>query len=556
MFSPRVIVLFGAIMTLVQGVDGQQLQGDCLRLLGSLVCPAYQYAWINPSNLSLAYPFFANVNSVASFDSAALAYFSNPYQYTNTKFRSQELGCSNASEATIRWEKTVLCSQWVNEKWSLGCTALNNGTTAATSMKMVCQQTCLQFSASETAIVNSTEYCPGTDLTAGTREATLTKDFVDCTNWTTYSTNDTATCVRGEDNEGNCGYGTSTAQLCEFCKGDTPDDCCYSGSTDMTVCGFTLPVRVNGTTTSIPSNTVTGPTQSITSTNSAINTGAPTGTTANDTAGSTSKLRGGRLAGVIVGSVLGGLLLLLLLLLLLFCIRRKRSNRNNQRDSVSSFAASQARPNSTANPSGGIFGFLSPGHGTNGGKTSGQSRNNSEKGLLSRNSNSLSQSNFMGGPNNNSTPTMGGDTFYSPSTHTGYNLKSSEGLPLTAAAAAAGAGMGGGGAGNRNSVGTILPRVKDENQLGDIWIEPGMEVSVLWPYTATLPDELDLRPGMKLRVVRLFDDAWGTAEVISTNGNGTEEGSKVGKQGAFPIVCVSEGSSLGSSNSHSSNSSH
>lgn len=50
-------------------------------------------------------------------------------------------------------------------------------------------------------------------------------------------------------------------------------------------------------------------------------------------------------------------------------------------------------------------------------------------------------------------------------------------------------------------------------------------------YQASLPDELDLRPGMKLRVLRLYDDAWGTAQVISGG-----EGSEVGKQGAFPIV--------------------
>lgn len=52
-------------------------------------------------------------------------------------------------------------------------------------------------------------------------------------------------------------------------------------------------------------------------------------------------------------------------------------------------------------------------------------------------------------------------------------------------------------------------------------------------YTASLPDELDLRPGMKLRVVRLYDDAWGTAQVVSS-----PEAGDVGKQGAFPIVSL------------------
>nr|XP_019050962.1 hypothetical protein I302_01405 [Kwoniella bestiolae CBS 10118]OCF29892.1 hypothetical protein I302_01405 [Kwoniella bestiolae CBS 10118] len=469
MLEPLLPLLVGVI-GLLGGSSAQQLQGDCLRLLGSVVCPAYQYAYINPSNLSIAFPFFSSVNSVASFDSAAIAYFSNPYQYTNTKFGNEQLGCSNATDAVLRWERTVLCSQWVNEKWSLGCTALYNSSTAATSMKMVCQSTCLQFSASEHSIVNSTTYCPGSDLTSGARDATLTKDYVDCTNWTTYATNNTDTCIRGEDNESNCGFGTSTNQLCDFCKGDTPDDCCYAGSTDMSVCGFTLPVRVNGTSTAIPSYTVTGPSNSITSTNTAVNNGAPTGSTANDTAGSTSTLRGGKLAGVIVGSILGGLLLLALILFLLLCLRKKRSARSNQqRDSVSSFAASQARPNSTGN-NGVISGFFLSGKG-------GHPQNTSEKGLLSRRSNS----------GNGSSPTNDGDTVYSPSTH----MKSTEGL--TTAAAIGGAGLMAGkglnqgyngaasGPGNRNSTGTVLPRVKDENQMGDIWIEPGMEVCVLWP---------------------------------------------------------------------------
>lgn len=50
-------------------------------------------------------------------------------------------------------------------------------------------------------------------------------------------------------------------------------------------------------------------------------------------------------------------------------------------------------------------------------------------------------------------------------------------------------------------------------------------------YSASLPDELDLRPGMKIRVLRLYDDAWGTGQVLS--GGDADE---IGKQGAFPIV--------------------
>ena len=79
-------------------------------------------------------------------------------------------------------------------------------------------------------MVNNTvgNFCPGPDTTNGTRAETLQKDFVDCTDWTTLATNNSESCVSGEQNgEGNCGYGSSTVQLCSHCGGDEVDDCCY-----------------------------------------------------------------------------------------------------------------------------------------------------------------------------------------------------------------------------------------------------------------------------------------------------------------------------------------
>lgn len=62
------------------------------------------------------------------------------------------------------------------------------------------------------------------------------------------------------------------------------------------------------------------------------------------------------------------------------------------------------------------------------------------------------------------------------------------------------------------------------------------ETEVQWligRYSASLPDELDLRPGMKLRVLRLYDDAWGTGQILSG-----ADADEIGKQGAFPIVSL------------------
>ena len=85
-------------------------------------------AYINPSNLSNAFPFFGNVKDVPSFDAGAFNYFSDVNQFKTTKFINQ-LSCYNASSAVIRWERTVLCSQWVNERWSAQCLGLYSGLT-------------------------------------------------------------------------------------------------------------------------------------------------------------------------------------------------------------------------------------------------------------------------------------------------------------------------------------------------------------------------------------------------------------------------------------------
>ena len=295
----------------------------------SLVRSSVQYAYLSPSNLSNAFPFFSSVSDVRSFDAAALNYFSDPYQFRNTKFNTQ-LGCYNASTATIRYQRTVLCSMWVNEKWSTQCMAQystslshphesrpltrTDGSAAATSQKMVCQSTCLEYSASEKALTEDQTYCPGEDYTNGNRSYQLNKDFVDCTNWTSLATNNTATCVSGDSSEGNCGYGTSTAQLCGFCQGSSPDDCCYAGThisqllhyfdpqsmviddlylanTDVSVCGYSLPPKPSA------------------SSSASANPSATSGSLQDSHGALTSKsLSGGQIAGIVVGSVIGGLL--------------------------------------------------------------------------------------------------------------------------------------------------------------------------------------------------------------------------------------------------------
>lgn len=81
---------------------------------------------------------------------------------------------------------------------------------------------------------------------------------------------------------------------------------------------------------------------------------------------------------------------------------------------------------------------------------------------------------------------MGGQTLYAGSGHAAKSAESSLMAPRYGAGAASGFGAGMLGAGlatgpGERVGGVVLPRVRDENQNGDIFIETGAEVHVLWP---------------------------------------------------------------------------
>jgi hypothetical protein len=84
---------------------------------------------------------------------------------------------------------------------------------------------------------------------------------------------------------------------------------------------------------------------------------------------------------------------------------------------------------------------------------------------------------------------MGGDTLYSGSGSGNGSGRNSDGAGmggaiggiLAGAGAAHMGGSGGGGMPGERTSGVVLPRVRDENQSGDRWIETGAEVTVLWP---------------------------------------------------------------------------
>jgi hypothetical protein len=154
----------------------------CLLLSGSNACPGFSTAYVHPSNLSNAFPFFEDVTDVPSFDAGVFRYLSDPDQYRQTKFVGQ-LGCSNSTGTTLRYARTVLCSSWVNSRWSINCfdlySELRSGcgynesfldveadhsvlpssdqSNVATGPKMICQDSCIAMSEDEQRIVDNPE---------------------------------------------------------------------------------------------------------------------------------------------------------------------------------------------------------------------------------------------------------------------------------------------------------------------------------------------------------------------------------------------------------------
>lgn len=155
----------------------QQMTSDgCMRLLGSVACPGFSNAWINPANVSQAFPFFTDVSSVGAFDAAFFNYISSQDGYRRTKFGEQLACTGDVSQTTIRYQRTVLCSQLVNEHWSQICTQHYNASSVATGPRMVCQNSCELFAYNENDIVQNQTYCPLVGGTAADyRQGNLTK---------------------------------------------------------------------------------------------------------------------------------------------------------------------------------------------------------------------------------------------------------------------------------------------------------------------------------------------------------------------------------------------
>ncbi|CBQ73021.1 conserved hypothetical protein [Sporisorium reilianum SRZ2] len=485
---------------------------SCISLKGSSMCPSFQNNFVKPSNLSSEFDFFNTVADVTSFDTLFQHYLTSQNGYYTDKIQDG-LGCNTtlAQNVTLQWQQTVFCSQFSQASYESGCTA-------ETPPTLVCQETCNQFASSEEDVVDNTAYCRNTNelnpFQRSVRSDTLSNDYYTCTDYSSLATTNVNSCVTGIENEGSCGFGYSTDQLCAFCDpagGVTPPPCCYESRTDLSQCsqwGHPLAATIRPTTTTTVATNVPGAAQNTAG--SATGTAASNSATSGAAASATSSNKNGgvsgasmapdgqqlvsaddkvfskgQLAGIIAGCCVGAALLGALVALL--CLRRRGERGDTEKNTVYGAAANEShveRP------------WIQ-----------------SEEAMVK-------------------SPELG-----RPSTDAKF-----AGAAGVGALAGAGAGAAAMAAGKgRDSVderpnsamsgetgtdgrGTTIPAVKDQYSSHDIC--PGETVVAIYPYNATLNDEITLQPDDVVTVQRLYDDGWALGR--------TESGS----EGAFPLVCV------------------
>ncbi|UZJ55464.1 hypothetical protein CBS101457_004784 [Exobasidium rhododendri] len=500
-------VAASAFLAVLTSVAEAQTSAGCVSLQGSTQCPSFQDAYVNPTNLTGSWPWFSAVTNVTTFDQQFALYFTDPTRFTATKFNTQ-LQCNRAAvdNTTLQWERTILCGQFSQISYSAQCNIANQANPI-----MVCQDTCVQYSDSENSIVGNEQICTAdAQLSAANlaiRNATLTKDYTTCTDWTSLVSTTNSTCVEGVTNEGNCGYGPNvSSQLCAACDptGNNPiSSCCYDSKTDLTQCasfGHEGAVSVRATSSAAPGFA------SSTGSASSSSTGAAGTSAAGNRSASGSGLSHGALAGIIIGSIVGAILLGLLLVLLLLAAKRRRNKDNEQSRGL--IYGGAARRSSTGD----------------------KAWNQSEEGTTR----SIDASPLR--EKDHSPISAAGTGLGGVGAGAGLGAGAIAGGGAAAAVAAGGASKSSSpqnrpdsqlssGTGGSDGRGTTVPMVRDQYTGQEI--HPGEEVIAIYPYNASLNDELTLEPDQRVTIVRLYDDGWALGKTSN------------GQEGAIPLVCVS-----------------
>ncbi|KAF9129526.1 hypothetical protein BG015_004137 [Linnemannia schmuckeri] len=334
---------------------------------------------------------------------------------------------------------------------------------SSTRALSMCRTTCTEYATSLAQMIAKS--CPGDPESNG-----MAKQFSEdvCTTGKTFSglsSTDTTTCVNGLNNEDKtCGF-ASTEAMCSFCKTNAADACCAGTATTCN------PL----TTTTAPATTTIGNTPPASS---------PTTPITNQDDSNNGDKKDGLIAGLstaALGGIIGGgvVLILLFFAFIVCCIRRNRSNNGKGGNKVH-------------------------GHAGNGGANN-----------LSRHMSNSSASKYK-----ISSPKLQEEGF-----STGQ--VPSAPIPMTALPSlnvqpAAAAAVAGGAAANRISKASSVGGASAVGGAGG-----KQYCQALYPYQASMADELDLSPGDIVNVHKVFDDGWAVGVNMNTS-----------NEGAFPVVCV------------------
>lgn len=428
----------------------------------------------------------------------------------------------------------MFCSQFSEASFESGCTVESGD-----APTLVCQETCGAYSGSENDIVDNTAYCRNTNelnpFQRSIRSDTLSNDYYTCTDYGSSATTNNATCVLGIQNEGSCGFGFSIDQMCAHCDpsgGVTVPACCTESKTDLSQCqqwGHPLATTIQPTAT-IATNLGALATSAASATDGAASgsaSGASGSATITGAATRATNSRGastatssaafgaagmapegqqlvnadaevfskGQLAGIIVGCIIGAAILGALLAL---CLFRNRGNKNDpERNTVYGNAGNESHVE--------------------------RPWVQSEEAMIK--SPELNQAKFAGA----AAAGAGAGAIGATAIAAG---KTSEERPNSAMSGDTGT----------DGRGTSIPAVKDQYSSHDIC--PGETVVAIYPYNATLNDEITLQPDDVVTVQRLYDDGWALGRT------------EAGVEGAFPLVCVTstKGGTSGSGEGVGSNS--
>ncbi|SPQ20107.1 eefa9606-5d67-4d23-a96d-fe40a87be0b0 [Thermothielavioides terrestris] len=490
----------------------------CVPLKGSKACSAWQSSSVSTTDDHVVglFPFLKYVSSVGDFDSLLTTYVQTDHvreQY-GTLLGCSRIDYSNTSDLYARFTTTA------------------------------------QFAQSEAYVLADKSLCPNPSSEA---QAQIRADFTNCAlPADSLSSQDCIPAITNEPD--NCGYGNSTIGLCSYCaKGgiNSTDTCCYSSDAETRCAGVVLP-----TISPISLPTVTA-----------------TVTPNHDSTGG-GGLSGGKIAGIVIGSVLGaGIIAALAFMLLLY--RRRRNGSQNGSIFNQPSPARRGPPAPQMAQTGAPAGFeVLPGgrvarmSALEGHSADAPSRHTARdtagsvpgtsagyRGSRRRGDDHSSSDGFGDSP---ASDRGAAGVLRPPPTMRKRNgsLSSNSVLAGEDAHSPSSGGMSS-PQGMASQQSEQLPFFKDYYSQDDI--HPGDRVAVLWAYQPRAADEFLLERGDMLKVVGIWDDGWATGVMVderaeqwearrqaqrdsgvsNTSGRAHDESPPVsGEIKAFPLVCV------------------